>query len=119
MTNLTNEGSTLNTDTKPVQQTQPTVKLESKPIAEPEPAKEVKAVAETTQVKDPLGQFDYTGCQAHVAQDGETLFDVAQKYSIALQQLRYFNHISKATLRIRPNQKIYIPKEPVYVPAGE
>lgn len=119
MADLTNESSIFNTDTKPVQQTQPTVKLESKSSADPEQEKEVKTVAETTQVKDPLGQFDYTGCQVHMVQDGETLFDVAQKYSVALQQLRYFNHISKATLRIRPNQKIYIPKGPVYVPAGE
>lgn len=75
------------------------------------PKKEVKPMAE--------GKFDYTGCQQHVVQEGEKLFDVAQKYNVALQQLRYFNHINKATLRIRKGQTLYIPKEPVYVPAGE
>lgn len=84
-----------------------------------EQEKEVKAVAEPETVKDPLGQFDYTGCQVHVVQDGESLFDVAQKYGVALQQLRYFNHVNKTTLRIRKDQKLYIPKEPVYMPDGE
>lgn len=84
-----------------------------------EQEKEVKAVAEPEKIMDPLGKFDYTGCQVHVVQDGESLFDVAQKYSVALQQLRYFNHVNKTTLRIRKDQKLYIPEEPVYVPAGE
>lgn len=83
------------------------------------PEKEVKAVAEPERIMDPLGKFDYTGCQVHVIQDGESLFDVAQKYGVALQQLRYFNHVNKTNLRIRKDQKLYIPKEPVYVPAGE
>lgn len=91
--------------------TQPTT------VTTPQPTKkEVKPMAE---VKDPEGKFDYTGCQQHVVQEGEKLFDVAQKYNVALQQLRYFNHINKATLRIRKGQTLYIPKEPVYVPTGE
>lgn len=90
----------------------------NKPIEVPKmaPAKEVKPVAE---VKDPKGMFDYTGCEQYVVQDGETLFDVAQKYKIALQQLRYFNHLNKSTFKVRPKQVIYIPKEPVLVPVGE
>lgn len=81
-----------------------------------EPAKEVKPVAE---VKDPKGMFDYTGCEQYTVQDGDTLFDVAQKYKIALQQLRYFNHVNKATFKIRPGQVLYIPTKPVYVPVGK
>lgn len=84
-----------------------------------EQEKEVKAVAEPEKVKDPMGQFDYTGCQVHIVQDGESLFDVAQKYGVALQQLRYFNHVNKATLKIRKDQKLYIPKEPVWIEPGE
>lgn len=85
-------------------------------VAKPEPAKEVKPVAE---VKDPKGMFDYTGCEQYTVQDGETLFDVAQKYKIALQQLRYFNHVPKDTMRVKPKQTLYIPKEPVFVPTGK
>lgn len=78
------------------------------------PKKEVRPMA-----KDPTGMFDYSDCKIHVVQDGENLFDIAEEYHVALQQLRYFNHINKATLRIRPNQTIYIPNKPVSVPAGE
>lgn len=78
--------------------------------------KEVKPVAE---VKDPKGMFDYTGCQTHVVKEGEALFDVAQQYHVAMQQLRYFNHVNKATMRIKTGQTLYIPKEPVYVPTGK
>lgn len=91
--------------------TQPTT------VTTPQPAgKEVKPVAE---VKDPEGVFDYTGCQAHVVKEGETLFDVAQQYNVAMQQLRYFNHVNKVTMRIKTGQTLYIPKEPVHVPTGK
>ena len=80
------------------------------------PKKEVKPVAE---VKDPKGMFDYTDCQTHVVKEGEALFDVAQQYHVAMQQLRYFNHVNKATMRIKTGQALYIPKEPVYVPTGK
>lgn len=71
------------------------------------------------EVKDPRGMFDYTGCEQYTVQDGESLFDVAQKYKIALQQLRYFNHVPKDTMRVKPKQTLYIPKELVLVPVGE
>lgn len=79
-----------------------------------DPKKEVRPMA-----KDPMNMFDYSDCKTHVVQDGESLFDIAEANHVALQQLRYFNHINKATLRIRPNQTIYIPNQPVPVPAGE
>lgn len=79
-----------------------------------DPKKEVRPMA-----KDPMNMFDYSDCKTHQVQDGESLFDIAEANHVALQQLRYFNHINKATLRIRPNQTIYIPNKPVPVPAGE
>ena len=79
-----------------------------------DPKKEVRPMA-----KDQMNMFDYSDCKTHVVQDGESLFDIAEANHVALQQLRYFNHINKATLRIRPNQTIYIPNKPVPVPAGE
>ena len=53
------------------------------------PKKEVKPMA-----KDPMNMFDYSDCKTHVVQDGETLFDIAEANHVALQQLRYFNHIN-------------------------
>lgn len=71
------------------------------------------------EVKDPEGMFDYNGCQTHIVKENETLFDVAQQYNVALQQLRYFNHINRATMDIKVGQTLYIPKEPVHVPTGK
>lgn len=85
--------------------------------ATPQVAKEVKPVAEIK--KDPMGMFDYTGCKVHEVQDGDSLFEIAQENHVALQQLRYFNHVNKSTFAIRSGQKIYIPTKPIYVPAGE
>ena len=74
---------------------------------------------EQTMAKDPEGMFDYSACQTYVVQKGETLLEVAQKKGVALQQLRYFNHLNKATWKIREGQTLYIPKQPIHVPAGE
>lgn len=86
---------------------------DQKPVVEAQkaPVKEVKPV-----FKDPTGQFDYTGCQTHKVQEGETLLDIAQQYAVALQQLRYFNHIDRHTFKIRTGQVLAIPSEPVHVP---
>ena len=69
--------------------------------------------------KDPEGMFDYSKCQTYTVKKGDTLFDVAQKVEVALQQLRYFNHLDKATWRIKEGQTLYIPTKPIYVPTGK
>ena len=74
---------------------------------------------EQTMAKDPEGMFDYSKAQPYTVKDGESLFDIAQKNSVALQQLRYFNHLDKATWRVKTGQTIYIPSQPVHVPVGE
>lgn len=74
---------------------------------------------EKIMAKDPEGVFDYSACQTYVVQKNETLFDVAQKCGLALQQLRYFNHLNKATWKIREGQTLYLPVTPVYVPVGK
>ena len=87
----------------------------TKPVApKPEPVKEVKPV-----VKDPKGMFDYSNCKQYVVQQGDTLLDVAQKFVVALQQLRYFNHLDKGNPVIRPGKTLYIPDKPINVPYGE
>ena len=69
--------------------------------------------------KDPERMFDYSKCQTYTVKKGDTLFDVAQKFEVALQQLRYFNHLDKATWRIREGQTLYIPTKPIHVPTGK
>lgn len=89
------------------------------PVTEPIGNGNQNKGGEQTMAKDPEGMFDYSTCQTYVVQKGETLLDVAQKKDVALQQLRYFNHLDKATWRIREGQTLYIPKQPVHVPVGE
>lgn len=89
--------------------------VESKPVT----ATQANKGGEQAMAKDPTGMFDYSGCQTYTVKDGDKLLDIAQKYGVILQQLRYFNHLDKATFKIRKNQTIYIPNKPVYVPAGK
>lgn len=101
-TNRPLTGSLLNSATKPVDN-----KPTSSPVMKPvEPA------------KDPKGMFDWSDAKPYVIGKDENLFDVAQKFSVALQQLRYFNHINKATMKVKEGQTIYIPNKPVEVPYG-
>ena len=68
--------------------------------------------------KDPKGMFDWSDAKPYVIGKDESLFDVAQKFSVALQQLRYFNHINKVTMKVKEGQTIYIPNHPINVPYG-
>lgn len=110
------QATVVSTTPKPIEVTKPFTKEETAEALKilTDPKKEVRPMA-----KDPMNMFDYSDCKTHQVQDGESLFDIAEANHVALQQLRYFNHINKATLRIRPNQTIYIPNTPVPVPAGE
>lgn len=110
--NGTGETSIPQTDT--LSSDEPATKPE---VIKPEPKPVV--VKEVNSLKDETGQFDYSGCQVHEVQPGETLFDVAQKYVVAVQQLRYFNHIDKQNMTIKPGQKLAIPAEPINVPYGK
>lgn len=96
---------------------QPVVlKKEVKPI-EVAPTPQPKEVTETV-AKDPEGMFDYSGCETYEVKQGDTLLKIAQKFVVALRQLRYFNHIDKS-MKIKPGKTLYIPKEPIDVPYGE
>lgn len=87
-----------------------------KPI---EVGKTPKGGGETPVAKDPKGMFNYVGCKTYTVKEGDTLYDVAQKYTVALQQLRYFNHIDRNDWTLTPGKKLYIPKEPIHVPRGK
>lgn len=75
---------------------------------------ETQTMADTTKKIDP--KFD--GCEAYVVQKGDALVDIADKYNVGLNQLRYFNGVPKATFKISEGQTIYIPKGEVKVPVG-
>lgn len=62
---------------------------------------------------------EYAGCKSHVVKADETLYDIANDNVVALEQLRYFNHMKHNNTRVHEGQVIYIPNKPVYVPAGE
>lgn len=91
----------LPTDSKPIEVT-PTV----------EKNKEVNAMT------DPEGIFDYSNCDVYTVQEGESLLTVAQKYVVAMQQLRYFNHLEKGA-KIKAGDKLVIPNKPINVPYGK
>ena len=93
----------------------PTPAKPTQPKAEPE--KEVKPVAD--KAKDPTGEFDYSKCKTYTVKDGQDLLDVANDVLVAYRQLRYFNHLDKTTMAIKPDQIIYIPNKPINVPVGK
>lgn len=68
----------------------------------------------TTKKVDPK----FEGCETYVVQKGDELVDIANKYKVGLNQLRYFNGVPKATFKISEGQTIYIPKGEVKVPVG-
>lgn len=89
------------------------------PVTEPVGNSNQNKGGEQAMAKDPEGMFDYSKCPNYTVKKDETLFDVAQKNNVALQQLRYFNHLNKATWKIKEGQTLYIPRDPIHVPAGE
>lgn len=91
--------------------------VESTPVSQP--TQSTMGGGEKTVAKDPKGMFDYSNCETYKVTRGDKLIDVAFKYHVALQQLRYFNHLDKTTMEIKPDQVLYIPDKPVNVPVGE
>lgn len=68
----------------------------------------------TTKKVDPK----FEGCQTYTVVKGDALVDIANKFGVGLNQLRYFNGVPKATFKISEGQTIYIPKGEVKVPVG-
>lgn len=75
---------------------------------------ETQTMASTTKKVDPK----FEGCQTYTVQKGDALVDIADKYNVGLNQLRYFNGVPKATFKISEGQTIYIPNGEVKVPVG-
>lgn len=118
-----NDNTVIDTSSKDNSNTVDTSQSTDKVLPWDKPSKTVSEPTnkggDETMAKDPEGMFDYSGCKTYTVKSGDTLLDIAQQNNIALQQLRYFNHLNKATLQIREGQVIYIPTEPVFVPTGE
>lgn len=73
-------------------------------------------MASTTTTKKVDPKFE--DCQTYTVQKGDALVDIADKFGVGLNQLRYFNGVPKATFKISEGQTIYIPKGEVKVPVG-
>lgn len=73
-------------------------------------------MANTTTTKKVDPKFE--GCQTYTVVKGDALVDIADKFGVGLNQLRYFNGVPKATFKISEGQTIYIPKGEVKVPVG-
>lgn len=97
----------------------PVVSTPVKSVPVSQPTQSTTGGGEKTVAKDPKGIFDYSNCETYKVARGDKLIDVAFKYHVALQQLRYFNHLNKTTMEIKPDQVLYIPDKPVNVPVGE
>lgn len=117
-TTTTTDSTTVNApqavDSKPV--------TDSKPVAkEPTPTtteggENTNMANETTTTKKVDPKFE--GCQTYTVVKGDELVDIADKFGVGLNQLRYFNGVPKATFKISEGQTIYIPKGEVKVPVG-
>lgn len=73
-------------------------------------------MADNTTTKNVDPKFD--GCQTYTVVKGDELVDIADKFGVGLNQLRYFNGVPKSTFKISEGQTIYIPKGEVKVPVG-
>lgn len=74
---------------------------------------------EQEMAKDPKGMFDYSKANKYVVKKGDTLLDIALQFKVGLEQIRYFNHIDKLSMKIRPGKTLYIPTETINIPVGE
>lgn len=121
-----NTETTTTTDS-PVKAVNTTTTMASAPAADSKPAvKETTPttmgggehtnMADNTTTKNVDPKFE--GCQAYTVVKGDALVDIADKFGVGLNQLRYFNNVPKATFKISEGQTIYIPKGEVKVPVG-
>lgn len=92
---------------------------DSKPVAK-ESTPTTTGGGEHTNMADTNKKIDpkFEGCQSYTVQKGDALVDIADKYNVGLNQLRYFNGVPKATFKIYEGQTIYIPNGEVKVPVG-
>lgn len=93
--------------------------IDSKPVVK-ETTPTATGGGEHTNMADTNKKIDpkFEGCQSYTVQKGDALVDIADKYNVGLNQLRYFNGVPKATFKISEGQTIYIPKGEVKVPVG-
>lgn len=94
--------------------------VDSKPAVKETTPTTTTGGGEHTNMADTNKKIDpkFEGCQSYTVQKGDALVDIADKYNVGLNQLRYFNGVPKATFKISEGQTIYIPKGEVKVPVG-
>lgn len=65
--------------------------------------------------------FDYKSNDktTYTVKDGDTLLTVTNLYHVGMQQLRFYNNISKLTFAVRVGQVLHIPNGQVIIPASD
>ncbi|MBP2057887.1 LysM repeat protein [Lactobacillus colini] len=92
---------------------------ETKPLDTPIKPLVTPKVTAPIEVKPPLKGGEAVDNSVHKVAKGETLLDIANKYHIGYEQLRYFNGLDKLNPRIKEGQELKIPTKPVAVPVGK
>lgn len=117
-TTITADSTVKAADTTATKASDPTV--DSKPVVKETTPATTTGGGEHTNMADTNKKIDpkFEGCQSYTVQKGDALVDIADKYNVGLNQLRYFNGVPKATFKISEGQTIYIPKGEVKVPVG-
>lgn len=117
-TEITTDTTAKAVDTTTTKASAPTV--DSKPVVKETTPATTTGGGEHTNMADTNKKIDpkFEGCQSYIVQKGDALVDIADKYNVGLNQLRYFNGVPKATFKISEGQTIYIPKGEVKVPVG-
>lgn len=66
-------------------------------------------------------QFDYKKADktAYTVKKDDTLLSIANTYKVGIQQLRFYNNISKLTFNVRVGQQLHIPNGQVLIPVLE
>ncbi|MCD5528917.1 LysM peptidoglycan-binding domain-containing protein [Lactobacillus delbrueckii subsp. lactis] len=106
-------------DSKPVTDSNPVA--DSKPVAKESTPTTMGGGENTNMANDTTTKKvdpKFEGCQTYTVVKGDELVDIADKFGVGLNQLRYFNGVPKATFKISEGQTIYIPKGEVKVPVG-
>lgn len=117
-TTTTTDSTVKDVDTTTTMASAPTV--DSKPVAKETTPTTTGGGENTNMANTTTKKVDpkFEGCQTYTVQKGDALVDIADKFGVGLNQLRYFNGVPKATFKIYEGQTIYIPNGEVKVPVG-
>ncbi|CAM3083473.1 LysM domain-containing protein [Lactobacillus bombicola] len=79
------------------------------------------ATSSSTSKENQMDNSDLlpNGDRKVIVKEGDSIYSIAQKYHVGMQQLRFYNNVNKHTMKIRVGQEIIIPAHFVSIPVGE